>query len=297
MRRALPVLLILLFAASAAVLALELFRSRQEQARLDREKVFLESEADRLTRDLADLRGRRDLLAERSASLDRRVRTLESYIEARAEDPWIRTAYLTFDDGPSSLTPAILDVLKKKNVKAAFFVVGKEDPVSLALYRRIVEEGHVLGNHSYSHDFSRIYAGREGFWGDFFRLEDLLSEFTGKESLYMRFPGGSRSSRDDQAGGRDPLLRSLRSEAEAAGYRVIDWNVYPDDARLTPLPAEEMAELVRSQLPSRQKAVILMHDHARNINDPEALELIIDMMLREGYCFLPLSENTIPVRF
>jgi len=67
-------------------------------------------------------------------------------------------AYLTFDDGPSENTGAILDILNEYNVKATFFVVGKETDEAKALYKRIVDEGHTIGMHSYSHQYSEIYS-------------------------------------------------------------------------------------------------------------------------------------------
>lgn len=84
---------------------------------------------------------------------------------ATAED--LHKVYLTFDDGPSDNTNAILDVLDDYNVKATFFVTGKEDEASKAAYKRIVDEGHTIAMHSYSHKYSDIYASKEAFQNDF----------------------------------------------------------------------------------------------------------------------------------
>ena len=75
----------------------------------------------------------------------------------------VRQVYFTFDDGPSEQTEEILDVLKQYNVKATFFVVGRTDERSKELYRRIVDEGHAIGLHSYSHKYSDLYASKEAF--------------------------------------------------------------------------------------------------------------------------------------
>ena len=77
------------------------------------------------------------------------------------ENVTVRKVYLTFDDGPSSNTDNILDILDTYGVKATFFVTGKEGAKAEASYRRIVEEGHTLGMHSYTHDYSVIYASEE----------------------------------------------------------------------------------------------------------------------------------------
>ena len=78
-----------------------------------------------------------------------------------AED--VREVYLTFDDGPSIYTDEILDILAEYDVKATFFVIGKTDDVSVAAYKRIVDEGHTLGMHSYSHRYSQVYASKDAF--------------------------------------------------------------------------------------------------------------------------------------
>ena len=102
--------------------------------------------------------------------------------------------YLTFDDGPSSNTAAILDTLAQYNVKATFFVVGKEDEESQEMYKRIVNEGHTLGMHSYSHKYSVIYDSLENFEDDFTKIQNYLYDITGEDCHYYRFPGGSSSS-------------------------------------------------------------------------------------------------------
>ena len=99
--------------------------------------------------------------------------------------------YLTFDDGPSSNTSQILDILKKYNYKATFFVIGKEDEESRELYKRIVEEGHTLAMHSYSHKYNALYDSVDSFDEDFSRIQNYLFEVTGQECLFYRFPGGS----------------------------------------------------------------------------------------------------------
>ena len=81
-----------------------------------------------------------------------------------------KKVYLTFDDGPSTGTEEILAILRQYNVKATFFVVGKEDEYSMEMYEKIVEEGHTLGMHSYSHQYSTIYQSVEDFAKDIERL-------------------------------------------------------------------------------------------------------------------------------
>ena len=101
------------------------------------------------------------------------------------------TVYLTFDDGPSSRTSEILDILKKENIKATFFVIGKEGEKEPEIMRRIVEEGHTLGIHTYSHVYTNVYASVESYLEDFNRTYELIYEATGLKTEIFRFPGGS----------------------------------------------------------------------------------------------------------
>ena len=91
-----------------------------------------------------------------------------------------KTVYLTFDDSPGPNTEKILDILKKNDVKATFFVTGKTDDFSKKMYKRIVDEGHTLGMHSYSHVYDEIYASEKAFTQDFEKLYEYLhSRYSG----------------------------------------------------------------------------------------------------------------------
>ena len=90
--------------------------------------------------------------------------------------------YLTFDDGPSTYTGELLDVLKENNVKATFFVVYNDDKEAQQYYKRIVDEGHSIGMHSYSHVYDQVYASQESFEEDVTKIHDYIQEQTGVES-------------------------------------------------------------------------------------------------------------------
>ena len=104
----------------------------------------------------------------------------------------IRRVYLTFDDGPSANTDRILDILAQYGVKATFFVVGKEGYADQ--YRRIVEDGHTLAMHSYSHRYNEVYASLDAYKADLTKLHDYLYELTGEDCRFVRFPGGSSNT-------------------------------------------------------------------------------------------------------
>lgn len=97
--------------------------------------------------------------------------------------------YLTFDDGPSKYTEEILDILDDYDVKATFFVLGKETEYSVKMLQEIARRGHTIGMHSYSHKYADVYRSVEDFSADFYRIYSYILENTGIQSTCYRFPG------------------------------------------------------------------------------------------------------------
>ena len=199
--------------------------------------------------------------------------------------------YLTFDDGPSSNTFEILDVLKEYDVKATFFVVGKTDEQSAKAYQRIVAEGHTLAMHSYSHKYGEIYASRENFVKDISRLQEHLYQVTGIWPRYYRFPGGSSNSVSRTN------MQELIGYLDEVGITYFDWNVESGDAVSGYLSAETIAGNCLSKLDVLDECTILLHDAAEKDTTVEALSQIIEaIMEREDTVFLPITEETVPVQ-
>ena len=126
--------------------------------------------------------------------------------------------YLTFDDGPSKNTEKILDILDKYQVKATFFLTGREDKESLRLYREIVKRGHTVGMHSYSHQYDAIYESAKTFEEDLDKIQGLIYDATGIKCRLYRFPGGS----SNQVSNTDmkELIRILNER----NITYFDWN-------------------------------------------------------------------------
>jgi len=194
--------------------------------------------------------------------------------------------YLTFDDGPSSNTNEILDILKENNIKATFFVTGKEDEESRELYKRIVDEGHTLAMHSYSHKYSEIYANVEAFEEDLSRIQNLLYEVTGKECLFYRFPGGS----SNQVNNDD--MKECISFLNGQGITYFDWNVSNGDATTKGYTSEELVENVMKDVVKYKTSVVLMHDTAEKTNTVKSLQTLIDRLNEKGISILPIDEDT-----
>ena len=205
-------------------------------------------------------------------------------------DSGIRRVYLTFDDGPSSNTDKILDILNEYGVKATFFVCGNERYAEE--YQRIVEEGHTLGMHSYSHKFREIYQSPEAFKKDMDMLHDYLYEVTGVDSKIVRFPGGSSNTICET-----DVMQELIDNLSQQGMTYFDWNVSSGDAASSYVSAERIARNVLNNVEKYNSVVVLMHDAASKDTTVEALPIIIEKILEsENTVLLPITEDTTPIQ-
>lgn len=210
--------------------------------------------------------------------------------EAQAEEK-VRNVYLTFDDGPSIYTGKILDILKEYDVKATFFVTGREGREYEELYRRIVDEGHTLGMHSYSHKYNEIYESKESFAKDLTKLQDYLYEVTGVESRFYRFPGGSCNTVSQVDMGE---LIDYLAEQEITYF---DWNVSSGDASGKTLSVEQIVDNCTENMDYYNSAFILMHDSKEKHTTVEALPIVIEKILAiEHTQIVPITESTVPVQ-
>lgn len=208
-------------------------------------------------------------------------------------DPYaqMRKVYLTFDDGPSTYTDDILDILDRYEVKATFFVVGKEDDNAKEAVRRIAEEGHTLGMHSYSHKYREIYASEEAFREDFEKIQEYIYEVAGVESMFYRFPGGSSNTVSDTP------MEELAAFLETEGVVFFDWNISSGDAASGMLSVERLVKNTTKDLEKWDSCVILMHDSADKRTTVEALPIIIENILAmEDTVILPITDQTVPVQ-
>lgn len=196
------------------------------------------------------------------------------------------TVYLTFDDGPSKFTPQVLDVLKKEEVKATFFVLGDQAEVRPQVVKRIVEEGHAIGNHSYNHVYKELYSDFGAFWGQLQRTEQILLDTAGVRTSLVRAPGGT-------AGNFDAFYFYLLNHG---GYSVFDWTIDSEDARRAGATAEDIVRTV-AQGPFRHEVTVLLHDGAGHEQTLKALPAIIKLFKEKGYRFAPLSTEVEPAQF
>lgn len=195
------------------------------------------------------------------------------------------TIYLTFDDGPKAgTTDKILDILKEENVKATFFVTnsGPDD-----LIKRTYDEGHSIGLHTATHDYSQIYQSEENYFNDLKQVQDRVFRITGYRSMLIRFPGGSSNtiSRKYKTG----IMTSLTKKVLEQGYRYYDWNLASGDAGVVKTP-EGVYQIVTSNLSHDRMNVVLMHDIKSYTRD--SLRQIIQYAKSNGYTFDVIDQNT-----
>lgn len=205
-----------------------------------------------------------------------------------------KIAYLTFDDGPSDNTVAILDYLKEHQIPATFFVTGNEN--RLDIYKRIVDEGHTLGNHTYGHDYNKIYRSSEAFFEDVEKLNDLLEKATGQRSNILRFPGGSNNTVSRHAGGSG-IMEVVRKDAKEKGYNFFDWNVDSADASKAKQSMDVIVNSVIGGSQHTNQAVILMHDAPAKTTTVDALPKIVEGLKKQGFIFKGIDMETPEVQF
>jgi peptidoglycan/xylan/chitin deacetylase (PgdA/CDA1 family) len=186
---------------------------------------------------------------------------------------------LTFDDGPSPDTAEVLDILAHYQVKATFFVIGQNVQRHPDLARRIVAEGHAIGNHTYSHPL----------WVAVETPGQVARELDGAAAAIQAATGVYPTLFRPPHGWRSPWMLHL---AHRKGYTVVTWSVSPDDWRQPPPGAIAMRVLQRV----RPGAIILLHDGLDTRGNPpmqntvDALPAIIEGLQARGYHFVTVPE-------
>lgn len=219
-----------------------------------------------------------------------------------AEPP--RYAYLTFDDGPNThYTEKVLDILALHQAKATFFVVGENIKRNPQIVKKILAQGHSIANHTYSHNFKKIYVSQWAFTKDLNKGAELISSFTGQPAGIYRAPGGPTQ-----------LSRAFRNKLAKQGYQSVSWNITGADSDPAGVTPEQVYKSVEQGLDKVEKLkltpIILLHDGAqlyttkappgspvaKYIQNREsvikALPQIIELLKSRGYTFGLIDKNT-----
>ena len=191
--------------------------------------------------------------------------------------------YLTIDDGPSKLTRKYLDIFEEKGVRATFFVVGSKAKQYPDRIRDMYEGGHCIANHSYTHNYDRLYQSASAFRSELERCEKAINEILGTEygMKVFRFPGGSGYKN----------AYKYKSEVKKLGYSYYDWNVLNGDAQIKDKSADSLYKFMLSTYKKQDEVILLIHDSDTKQTTLDMLGKAIDFFIGEGYGFRTLDEK------
>lgn len=215
-----------------------------------------------------------------------------AYVPSRSEVPglykydYVKTCYLTFDDGPSGpVTESILNTLKEYNVPATFFVVGKNAEAYPDLLRRIEAEGHSIGNHSYSHNYEYMYSGDPEFDSELSKCRNAINSILGKNynNMLYRFPGGSF----------EVYKKFYIYNIESLGYQHVDWNALTGDSETENPDREYIMNALRESTNNgtKEDIVVLLHDAGAKQITADTLPEVIEYLKSKNYVFKAVKNS------
>lgn len=226
-----------------------------------------------------------------TATASRSVFVYKKQAVANTINPGDKVVYLTFDDGPSSHTARLLDILDKYNVKATFFVTN-QFPAYQYMIGETHRRGHTIALHTYSHNYASLYSSEDAYYNDLAQINDIVVAQTGVTPTIVRFPGGTNNtvSRRYCSG----IMSTLAETLSYHGYLYCDWNVSSGDAGGA-TTAEQVAANVISGIQNHSVSNVLQHD-IKGFS-VEAVDEIIFWGLEHGYTFLPMDSTSPMPRF
>ena len=195
--------------------------------------------------------------------------------------------YLTFDDGPSEITSKILDLLKEEDIKATFFVLNYSN-IYEPIIKRIVEEGHTIALHTYTHNYKLIYSSKENYYNDLNKIKEKVKNTTGITTNIIRFPGGSSNTVSSFNKG---IMTLLTKDVIKEGYHYFDWNVDSKDA-WDARNSNDVYNNVIYNLSMNRSNIVLLHDKNGNTKTLYALKDIIKTAKNKGYTFNKITNST-----
>ena len=197
-----------------------------------------------------------------------------------------KIVYITIDDGPyPQNTPHLLEVLKKENIKVTFFDIGKQVEQFPSLLKDEYEQGHSIGNHTFSHNYKAIYQSPETFLADIQKNDALIYKVIGIHPQIIRAPGGTSC-----------FNIAYYNLLDANDYMAYDWNLDTKDTD-GEFSVQQLVNNVDKQIGHKHKIILLMHDLPNKSSSANALPLIIKHLKEKGYSFGTLNPHIMPITF
>ena len=235
-----------------------------------------------------------NIISEEQKNTAENVVTQKSEEEINAEKEFInqikniyngeegKRVFLTFDDGPSqTVTPKILEILDKYDIKATFFVLGCNVKSHPEIVKQAYEAGHYIANHGYSHKYSKIYESADTVLQEYNKTEsairEALEDVTYSSHLF-RFPGGAHG------GPYEEIKEKARKKLNEEGVAYLDWSALTYDAAGADTKEEILCNL-KETMNGWDNVVILMHDAPDKKVTYETLEDVIEYLQEKGYEF------------
>ena len=262
-----------------------LFTIRKENKTSQKEVQVVTDEVEKMQKEIDELTKKEEQLKQQEAALKEE----KAKKETPPQPPVVtgnRVVYLTFDDGPSPRTSEILDILKKYNVKATFFVTNQNSQYDY-LIKRAYDEGHTIGLHTSSHNYHEIYASEDAYFADLQAIQDKVYNITGYRSTIIRFPGGSSNTVSRFNPG---IMTKLTQLVEERGFYYHDWNVDSEDA--AGANEERQMNNVMTYSPKHEVVNLLMHDSGNKYATVNSLEAKIKYYLDNGYSIEPITPSS-----
>ena len=202
-----------------------------------------------------------------------------------------KTAYLTFDDGPSDRTEEVLDILKENDINATFFLIGNQiNKSTKKTLKRLVKEGNQVAVHTYCHEADCIYDSADTYYNDVMKAAKRIKKYTGVDPKFYRFPWGSVNGYIKNY--RKDIIMRLKKE----GFEYCDWNVSGEDSIRSPR-ARQIINNVKSNYRVYNEPVILLHDANARKETVKALPVIIKMYKDAGYSFDIIENRNKPCQW
>lgn len=202
-----------------------------------------------------------------------------------SEENQEKTVYLTFDDGPSENTQAVMDILDRYQAKATFFVTGAQ-PEYAHMIKKAYDKGHTIGLHTFSHDYASVYASTDAYFKDLDAIGQVVKEQIGYIPCFIRFPGGSSNS--VSVNYTQGIMTILSQEVLQRGYQYYDWNGSSGDGSVK--TKEQL--IAQGTSYTSPNIVFLSHDSQSKQTTVEALPAIIEHYQSQGYVFRALDRES-----